>query len=113
MSNGHHKYSGQWWRERFNPSPPIVHFDRSRTGLDDQDYVEVRRIIEAHTDFDPGDVRSARISEESGYVVISMRVYIKDHDGKKFVDPATDEAAIKLEIVTIPYPEFMEAATSG
>ncbi len=113
MSNGHYKYSAQWWRERFSPLPPIVNFDRNKTHLDDQDYTEIRRIIEAHTDFGPGDVRSATISGESGYVVISMRVYVKDHDGKKFVDPATDEAAIKLEIVTIPYPEFIQAATGG
>ena len=109
MSNGHHKYSAQWWRERFYPPPPTVNFDRSTARLIDKDYVEARRIIEAHTDFTPGDVKSVRISTESGYVVISMRVYVLDHDDKKFVDPATNEAAIRLEIVTIDVPTFYEA----
>ncbi len=109
MSNGHHQYSAQWWRERFNPPPPTVNFDRSQARLVDEDYAEARRIIEAHTGFTPGDVKSVRISTESGYVVISMRVYVLDAKGRKFVDPATDEAAIKLEIVTIDVPTFYEA----
>ena len=116
MSNGHHKYSAQWWRERFNPPPPIVNFDRNKAHLEDQDYTEIRRIIEAHTGFDPADVRSARVSQESGYVVISMRVYVKDHDGKKFIDPAkiaTNEVATKLEIVAVDYSEFIKCAIDG
>jgi hypothetical protein len=109
MSNGQHKYSAQWWRERFNPVPPIVIFDRSKGRMEGEDFIEVQRLILAHTEFNPGDVKSARVTTESGYIVITMRVYVIDHGGKRFIDATTDEAATTLEIVTIPVPAFYEA----
>jgi hypothetical protein len=108
MSNGDHKYSIQWWRDRFHPLPPVVNFDRSKALMEEKDLVEAQRIIEAHTEFDPGDVRSVRVSTEAGYVIISMHVYIID-DGKRFTDMETGNVATTLEIITIPAPHFYEA----